>query len=225
MFLRLILIVLAVYGGTLVAQDSTGTTAVPRHAVRISPLHLANFYPTIQTGYETRLYGKLTGYLEGGYVVDISQNETGEYANMRGFKLKIEPRYYFFESVNDRVTFYGALELYGNRVDFDRNETVIECYDEGCVHQYRRQRSYVVKYREKGFVLKWGMMLYIKRFFFDLNAGMGVRGIDYIKPEIVQQPEAVDDMLGFSEFAFQPIEEKRTVPGLALGMRLGYRIR
>lgn len=212
---------------TVFGQDNQRfETAVPRHAIRISPLHLLSFYPTIQLGYETLIYKNITTYVEGGYVVEHNEAVGGidrdEFGNKRGFKVKVEPRWYALETDSRKVTFYVALELYVNRVNFDRTEKVVECYDADCVHAYETRRSYLVKYREHGVAPKWGMMIYIGRVFLDINAGFALRHVDYIKPTV---PSPIDPEVTFLDFGNTPNEEKRTVLAPVFGGRIGFRFK
>jgi hypothetical protein len=223
----LIVVVLLLVVTTSFGQETPRfETAVPRHAIRISPLHLLSFYPTIQVGYETLIYKKFTTYVEGGYVFENSQAIGGtndqEFENKRGFKMKLEPRWYALETESQHVTFYLALEFYVNRVNFDRTEKVVECYDADCVHSYETRRTYIVKYREHGLAPKWGMMVYMGRIFLDLNAGFAIRNVDYIKPNI---PAPIETAFFFFDFAETPNEEKRTVLAPVFGGRIGYRFK
>jgi hypothetical protein len=224
--MKYILFFLLVISASVSGQEKS---AVPRQAIRFSPFHLINFYPTIQIGYEHLLKNKITLIVEGGYVIDYDENQGDlsttsiEHYNKRGFKVKLEPRYYFYQNQKERVTFYSGLELYYNFVDFDRNERVTECYDPDCVHAFQRMYIYTVNYREWGFAPKAGIMIYIKNFFFDFNSGIAFRNIDYQKPEI-SAPDQLDDNFE-SPFNFLPIEEKRITWGPVLGLRVGYRIR
>jgi hypothetical protein len=220
------LIFLLVISLSVSAQEKS---AVPRQAIRFSPFHAINFYPTIQIGYEHLLKNKITLYVEGGYVLDYDTNEDDlstvsiQYYNKRGFKAKLEPRLYFYQNQRERMTLYGGVEFYYNYVDFDRNESVTECYDADCVHAFQRMYIYAVHYREWGFAPKAGIMIYIKNFFFDFNSGIAFRNIDYQKPE-VSAPNQPEDNFD-STFDFVPIEEKRITWGPVLGLRIGYRIK
>jgi hypothetical protein len=222
-----IVIMLLVVMTTAFGQNSSRfESTVPCHAVRISPLHMLSFYPTIQIGYETLIHKKFTTYVEGGYVFENSQAVGGtddpEFENKRGYKMKLEPRWYALETDSRRVAFYVALEFYVNRVNFDRTEKIVECYDADCVHSFESRRTYIVKYREHGVAPKWGMMLYIGRGFLDLNAGFAIRSVDYIKPNF---PAPIEPQFLFVDFGETPNEEKRTVLAPVFGGRIGYRFK
>src|SRR5688572_6403800 len=106
----------------LFAQENEQTeTFVPALTVKFSPLHLINFYPTIQLAVERKIKGKLSGQVDLGYIVR-SQPDNSAFSNMRGYKAKAEARQYIIEGRDRNRVLYGALELYRNAVDFDRRE-------------------------------------------------------------------------------------------------------
>src|SRR5688572_12878470 len=96
------------------AQDeSESGNVVPVHAVKFSPFHLINLYPTIQCAYEFRVSKKWTLQLDGGLALNthFSEDQNKEITNKKGYKLKLEPRYYFDWGRQTQTAFYGATEL------------------------------------------------------------------------------------------------------------------
>lgn len=194
------------------------TDAIPKHAVRVSPLHLMNFYPTIQLGYEANIKGRFSLYLEGG----VALNGYGEdplFRDKRGFKLKVEPRHYFALNRKGNLLWYAAAEFYYNNIDFDRKTVRTECFDRDCQILYERQYHYTVGYREHGAGVKGGMMIGRRRFFLDINSGMAIRFIRYREPESFPDADLFDGAL-FNV----PNETDRTAFMPLMGIRLGYRL-
>lgn len=189
-------------------------TLVPTNAIKLSPFHLINFYPTLEVSYERKIWKRFTFQTEVGYVLNY-QTQATDYQNKRGVKLKFEPRYYFHQK-GDRVLYYGAVEYYNNIINFDREVHVTECFDVDCVNQFDRLYFYKVKYREQGVSFKGGMTIHFNKVFLDFNAGISIRSIDYDDPLDV---DGLDDNFLY----FGPNEEDRTVPSPCLGIRVGYR--
>ena len=204
------------------AQDSLlYESLIPRHAVKISPLHLFSFYPTIQLAYEFKIVRRITAQLEGGYVLNYKINDNTEYQDKRGAKAKLELHYYMLPSQRAKLIFYGATEIYWNAVNFDRLTSQVECFDIECNHVYTRQYTYKVTYREPGFGFKLGFIKYFSDFFMDINSGWAVRFISYEDP--FTATEFVNDV---AAWAFPiPNEEDRVTLSPIVGVRFGYRLR
>lgn len=219
--MRLILLPVLFVAWSAAAQDSLAfRRLIPRHTVKFSPNHLINFYPTLQLAYEARLAERVSIQVEGGYVLNYPINEDTDYQNKRGAKTKLELHYYMLPRERANLVFYGALELYWNAVNFDRENTRQECYDAECNHLYTRQLYYTVKYREPGFGLKLGFVKYIGRFMIDVNSGWIVRFIDYSDPYA-----SLNDTNNLGWILFSMNEEDRVTALPVIGFRLGYRIR
>ena len=200
--------------------DSTHT-AVPVHAIKFSPFHLLNFYPTIEFSYEQKIFPRVTLQAEGGYVLDYPDSEGELYQNKRGVKLKLEGRYYPGSVRRDKIS-YLAIEPYVNAVDFDRYGAVEECFDADCRRPYTRQIVFTMKYREKGATLKVGMLWYVASdFFLDVSIGGTLRDVVYEEPSLPNE-------VGYNREAqfFQiPDEDDRVVGSPYMGLRFGYRFR
>jgi hypothetical protein len=207
------------------AQDSLRhNKLVPRHALKFSPFHLINFYPTLEFSYEQRITRTFTAQVEYGYVLDYNQDDES-YRDKRGYKMKLEVRKYFAPVIYRRLIFYGAAEYYWNNIDFDRRYSQQECFGTDCEHTIVRYQYYPVQYNEQGFSVKFGLMKYFfSHFFMDVNSGWTIRFVDYdvIRPNgITAFPEGEEDDLFFDI----PNEEDRVVPCPVLGIRIGYRFR
>lgn len=201
-------------------RDTT-VSAVPGSAIKVSPLHLINFYPTIEISFEQRIFPRLTLQAEGGYVLDYNDEEES-FQNRRGMKLKLEGRFYLGRLRNEENIHYVSVESYMNRVDFDRYGIVEECFDEGCNHPYVRRFPYKMEYRERGISLKTGVIWYVSpRFFVDGNAGLTLRNIDYNKPPLPARVGHKDDW----SLIKIPNETDRLAVSPNMGMRMGYRFR
>jgi hypothetical protein len=205
----------------LSAQDLlTESALVPHTAIKVSPLHLLNFYPTIEWSFEQRILPRFTTQLEVGYVLNYRTNIDRDFQDKRGVKLKLEGRYYF-GSVSDRKKiYYGAIEPYMNVINFDRASSSEECFDLECQHRYRREYFEKVAYREHGVSLKIGLLRYLgSRIFLDINSGFTIRTVRYRKTD---RPRSFNE---FEESGFLQIPNENDRIGFSpnLGLRLGYR--
>jgi hypothetical protein len=202
-------------------KDSlTMAMCIPQQAVKFSPLHLINFYPTIEFSFEQKIASQVTLQLEAGYVLDYETDWNEDFLNKRGVKLKLEARYYFFGRIDKRKAYYVAGEAYSNIINFDRVITTQECFDIECDHPFMRTAEYKMEYREKGFSIKAGLVKRFGKFLLDLNSGLTVRDIEYREPSnwIEQFP---DDWTIWDI----PNETDRIVLSPNFGIRFGYTIR
>jgi hypothetical protein len=207
----------------LVAQESPAESAlVPHTAVKVSPLHLLNFYPTIEWSLEQRVLPRITTQVEAGYVVNYGTNTARDFQNKRGVKLKLEGRYYF-GSVSDRKKiYYGSIEPYMNVINFDRSASTVECFDLECNSRYRRDYLFKVAYREHGVSVKVGLLRYFgSRTFLDINSGFTLRNVNYREPARPRSFNEVDERSFFQI----PNEDDRVTFSPNLGLRLGYRFK
>lgn len=201
--------------------DSAFHNSLPRHTIKFGPLHLLNFYSTVQVAYEYRFRKNHSAQFDIGYVFD-SRVENVRFKDRRGVKIKLDYRYYFPGLISTTEAYYLAAEAYTNLIDFDRETTQTECFDIDCMNQYQRTYFFKVKYREKGFVLRYGANYFIDKFVLDFNVGLVLRMVDYQKPDIV---DGIDTFDGGS-FDFDLInEDKRTVLRPTATVRIGYRIK
>lgn len=192
---------------------------IATHAVKTSPLHLANFYPTIQIAYEFKVGQRTTFQADLGYVLPWHGNDA-EFKDKRGFKVKLEPRYYLLANAKNNLSLYLAAEAYLNYVNFDREDVVEECFDLDCQHTYSRRYFYRVRYREPGFGVKFGFQKYFSDFLIDINTGWAIRFVSYHKPGAA--PSFAEDEVEWFEV---PNEKNRTALMPLIGMRVGYRIK
>lgn len=193
---------------------------IPQQAIKFSPLHLVNFYPTLEFSFEQKIATRVTVQLEVGYVLDYKDIGREDFENKRGVKLKTESRYYFFGRADKRKAYYLAGELYTNIINFDRELTTQECFDVGCEHMFTRTDEYKMEYREKGFTIKAGMLKRWGKFLFDLSSGFTVRDIEYREPSnLVEQ---FNDDWAFFQI---PNETDRIALSPNFGIRFGYTIR
>lgn len=194
---------------------------VPQQAVKFSPLHLINFYPTVELSFEQKIATQATLQLEGGYVLDYSNDTNEDFMNKRGAKVKLEGRYYFFGRQDKRKIYYLAGELYANVINFDRRSRRDECFDVNCDHMFIRYEDAKMAYREKGFTIKAGLVKYLgKRFFFDFSSGWTVRDIEY--RELTNFLGEENEDWTFFELVN---ENDRIAFSPNVGARIGYRLR
>jgi hypothetical protein len=218
------LLVFVILHGKLQAQDSLSVDLlVPDVAIKVSPLHLINFYPTVELSYEQKIAGRFTAQVEFGYVLDYGTEWYTDFLNKRGIKAKLEGRNYFWGRTDRRKLYYAAVEAYINVINFDRQDSRQECFDLECSYLYRREYLYKMEYREQGLSLKLGMFRYMfsSSFFIDINSGFTLRIVGYNEP---------DDLIGqFGDDVISPFEipdeSDRITVGPNLGVRFGYRLR
>ena len=133
------------YAGVSFAQggrDSlTMTMLVPQQAIKFSPLHLINFYPTLEFSFEQKVSSQVSMQLEVGYVLDYNNDYDDDFLNKRGVKLKLEGRYYFFGRTDKRKIYYLAGEAYANVINFDRASSTQECFDATCDNIFIRYQD------------------------------------------------------------------------------------
>lgn len=202
------------------SQDSVLIRHKPRHALKISPVHILGFYPTLQVAYEMGLSDRVGVQVDAGIVLNYRGGTSTDYQNKRGTKLKAELRYYFESLPQSADGFYVSVEPYLNRVNFDRSGTTTECFDPQCQSLYTRYFSYGVKYREYGVSAKGGYMIFFdKHILLDVTIGWSLRDIQY------DQPPNTVEMIQNNFLFFGPNEEDRVVLSPLVGVRLGYRLR
>jgi hypothetical protein len=217
--MKRILLGLAMLAATSAWAQDTATDAllahVPRQAIRFSPFHLFGFYPTLEFSVEQRLYNQVTLLAEYGYVLNYSNSN--RFSKKRGYKAKGELRYYI--SQYKRVTVYGAGEYYWNAIQFDRWVQRQEYFDQ---YPILVKVPHIVNYDEYGFAVKGGILLHIPHnIFFDFNVGLRMRVIDYDAPPLASNEEYARS----DGDLFRPDEYDRTIPGIVVGIRIGYRFR
>jgi hypothetical protein len=202
-------------------KDSlTMAMLVPQQAIKFSPLHLINFYPTVEFSFEQKITSQVTLQAEFGYVLNYSNEWNEDFIDKRGAKIKLEGRYYFFGRTDRKKIYYIAGESYVNLVNFERSRRIRECFDLECEHEFMRDITYTMKYREKGFTIKAGLVWYAGKFMFDFSSGWTVRGIEYREPAGI--PTDFSDDWIFFEI---PNEDDRIALSPNIGIRLGYRLR
>lgn len=198
-----------------VAQDSDRfDRAVPRHAIKFSPGHLLiNHHPTIEFSYEHRIAHRLTVQGEYGHIVNTRhESSKGRYdhawkSDRKGYKAKVEARYYVSSTKHGEFTGYTAGELYYNNVNYLKQ---IDIRYEGV-----SQRVY---HEEKGISGKFGFLWNVGPLLLDINGGLCYRFIHYSK----LLPAFANDESGFIKTSIND-EKSRDEPGFVLGMRVGYR--
>lgn len=201
------------------AQDTAAIWHKPRGALRFSPLQLLGNYPTLLLGYETSLNRSYGLLIDAGPVLNPSDlNE--DYQNERGLKTRLELRYYFKSKGDAFDGYYGAMDLYGNAVNFARTTLEEECFDPLCQSTFMRYYSYGVRYREAGFTIKGGYMEYLGPVFLDMSIGWALRAIRY-------DHDKVSDNVIWDETwnLFERNEEDRIQPWPSINLRIGVRIR
>jgi hypothetical protein len=202
-------------------QDSlTMAMLVPQQAIKFSPNHLVNFYPTLEFSFEQKIARQETVQLEAGYVLNYSNDTNEDFQNKRGVKLKLEGRHYFFGRTDRQKIYYLAGEIYANIINFDRSRRIRECFDVECEHEFIREATYKMEYREKGFTMKVGLLRYAGNFLFDFSTGWTVRDIEYREPPGI--PRDFEEDWTFLEI---PNEDDRIAFSPNFGIRVGYRLK
>lgn len=208
-----------------IAQDADRfDLAIPRHAIKFSPGHLlVNYHPTVQFSYEHRIARQWTLQGEYGKIVNIPGTYRGDRIreawdnDRKGYKTKLEARYYGYVTRSGRFTWYVAGELYYNKINYQKQMVMYEYLDEYNEVLYEKTYRQRVHHEEKGINGKFGFLWNIGPVLVDVNAGVGARFIHYSKILPIFDEDR-DDFLEFT-----PDETSRDQPGLALGVRIGYR--
>jgi hypothetical protein len=224
-FFTLLLSLMCLLG--MAQERSSEKHMISKLAVKWSPLHLINQYPTFQIAVEQRITDKISFQYDFGTV--LSTNDfNNENKNKRGFKAKFEIRHYAASTRFWR--FYYGPEFYYNRVNYDKAETFRVNAGDDETEVYFRHMKYGMQYREPGITLKAGAVFSVYRFCIDFNVGISGRFINYKsvnepKPPTYQSTNDDDDS-HFGPFNyFRALEQDRTVVYPAVGVRIGYIIR
>ena len=212
-----------VFGQFIPLDSLKRETYVPASIIKFSPFHVVNFYPTIEISYEFKLKGRFTMQAEGGYVLNYDGAGDTDFMNKRGFKAKLEERFYLVYFDRHPGNFYLAAETYYNYVNFDRQEEVRDCFDNNCQFPFTRKSTFLMRYREYGESVKWGWIKYWSRFVLDLNAGWTVRVVRYERAIPQSGLNSNDFVLDLG--VDTPNERDRTTIGPNLGIRIGYRFK
>jgi hypothetical protein len=219
-------LLLFIIASTCCAQDSVQfNKLIPRTALKIAPLTMVNFYPTVELSFEQKIGRRISAQVGYGYVLNYNSNYDPEYQNKRGYKVKLEIRYYLMSSEKYNLSYYISPGVYMNVVDFDREAARQECYDLSCTNTFTRYYTYVVNYREQGFTLKFGFVKHFsKSVFMDINGGWSLRFINYDEPAI---PPGLNTFGNENDSFLSdfPNEEDRVGLMPMLGFRIGYRFR
>ena len=201
------------------SQDSLLNKSKPNivstKAIKFSPFHLINFYPSVQFAFEKGLTSTSSIQIDLGYVFNYG-NVSDEFIDKRGIKAKLEYRHFLLKSSGKNLT-YISVEPYLNAVNFDRNETIVNCFDLDCTMQFSQRSKYLVRYRETGLSGKFGFIAHVSdRIIVDINYGLMIRIVDYKKENQV-------DEIQWNGFFQIPNENKRIGIGPVLGLRVGYK--
>lgn len=199
--------------------------------VKLCPLALADVnMPTIQAGFECRLWGKITWYNEFG--IKSAKNINERYVDTtvvasRGFKLKSEIRYYFRSK--GQVTFDGPYFAANLFYITDMHNRKISYLQHGMPPA--RVNDFGVKKNVSGFNLVSGYQKSIaKNFFVDLYGGLGLR-LRNISTVNKEYNKATDKLLDTTDPNITEIGERADtnggfsfLPNLTLGIRICYRL-
>lgn len=226
---------LIVISTATVAQDTDRyDLAVPRHAIKFSPGHLLfNRRPTVEFSYEQRIASRWTVQGEYGLIVNIrnTQNDGPTDAGwdggrqfdhawesgLKGYKAKLETRYYVHANRSSRFTVYTAGELYYNNIKYQKRMWTRESYDDTKDAVYEKLHRQRVYHEEKGISAKFGFLWNLGPVLVDVNGGLCYRIIHYSKLLPIFEKDEPD----FLEFPTD--ETSREEPGLVVGVRVGYR--
>lgn len=208
-----------------VAQDSDRyDQAVPHQAIKFSPGHLLiNYHPTVEFAYEQRIAHRWTIQGEYGQIVNLqgtyreNRIEDAWDSDRKGFKAKLEARYYVYATHRARFVWYSAGELYYNNINYKKQMITYEYYDDAKDALYEKNYRQRVYHEEKGLSGKFGFLWNMGPVLLDVNGGLCYRFIHYSK--ILPAFDLDDD----SFFEFSNDETSRDEAGLVLGVRVGYR--
>jgi hypothetical protein len=221
--MKIVLISLLLLSTVVYAQKTDSVPArktMHRFAVKWSPVHLVGYYPTVQLAVEHRIADRLSLQWDAGYVVNTSSVESKDGFDKKGFKAKVDVRYYF---PFGRSAVLLAPELYYNYVDYKSSGTYgIDCDEPGGECYYYRYYTYPVRYREPGLNFKGGLFhRFGKHFCIEYHVGLALRFIRYKtpgKPAAASYEEQYEN--GLFDFAADQKSLNTLFP--STGFRLGY---
>lgn len=214
MFKKLLLFILPFAFGFVVRSQNTDTlsnNSFPRAILKIAPLSLVDFTPSLEFAFEYRIQ-RFTGIqLELGY---IANSISGSPENLEGYRIRSEIRFYnkIYPSI------YFAPEFMYKYYDY--NTTGRFSMDDGA---YTQIADYKVNKKIIAYHIKIGLQKPIKMnhyspFIFDAYVGFGLRHITTTtvgKPQDGVETQMVSDFWGDKD-------GYSTYSSLALGFKLGY---
>lgn len=208
----------------ITAQDEPSPAIAPAWAFKWSPLHLLNYYPTAQFAVERRLAPNYSVVIDGGFVIkNLGDNENESAFDKNGYKLKFEPRYYFFSPGSHVMNFFLAPEFYVNHVDYKRSATYGKNCDEFGQCDYFQLETYRMNYREKGLNFKVGVShIFSTRLMLEYWLGVAYRDIAYKQ---IDFPDGTPFLTESAWIEWEPTEESRTIIRPTMSFRVGYAIR
>ncbi|NJM26326.1 MAG: DUF3575 domain-containing protein [Bacteroidia bacterium] len=206
------------------AQEESPAAIAAAWAFKWSPLHLLNYYPTAQFAVERRLKSNYSVVIDGGLVIkNLGDNPDESGFDKSGYKLKVEPRYYFFSPGEHVMNFFLAPEFYVNHVDYKRSATYGKNCDEFGQCDYFQLETYRMQYREKGINFKVGVShIFSSRLMMEYWLGVAYRDIAYKQ---VDFPDGTQYLTESAWISWEPTEETRTVIRPTMSFRIGYAIR
>lgn len=184
--------------------------AVPRHAVKFSPGHLLiNHHPTVEFSYEQRIAQRWTIQGEYGQIVNIRHDDSNGQlddawdSDRKGYKSKLEGRYYVLATPSGKLVWYTACEVYYNNFNyFKQTETHSGTFGQRVYHE------------EKGLSGKFGFVVNLGHLLLDVNSGLSSRDIHYSK---------IDPIFDEEKWFSKPKDERsRDALGLVFCARVGY---
>ncbi len=188
----------------------------PRAIIKFSPLHLLNFYPTVQVAFEYRIARRISLQTDVGVALNYS-NQNARFLDRRGVKFKQDVRYYLSPVNSSSNAHYLSAEYYGNFINFDREVWGLSCFDLDCINQFRQRYFFTVRHREHGIGLRYGIHYFQGRFDFDFGFGFLARFVRY------QQPTVPGEAINWALIRI-PNERNRISFGPTIGLRIGYLI-
>ena len=217
------LLALCVLNAQAQESDSTNRRGIPKLAIKWSPLHLINTFPTVQIDAEAKI-AEHWSFQAGGspviYFDDDRQNSTS--FNRRGFKLKSEVRYYLTKQLNTKATiFYTGLGFdYNNLLYNSIRNYYFEC---GPDCYYRERRSIENKKKIYSLTHRLGLQTYMTDWLlFDVNLGWGARWGYYEGDAPIGASWSEDSDVWFSDFDSDFVE---TRPAIGIGVKFSVRIK
>ncbi len=220
-------VVLALLGVEVQGLAQADSTRIPLRAVSWNPIALTYRFPALLLGYEARITKTFNLYGEIGPVLKMNSTETDDYANRKGFRALLEPRYYL-PSTGGKSPFYMALELYAHRITFDRSEVLGYDCDDGC--DYYEYVTYNMKFNQIRTGFKIGVLLYPpvspkRSLFVDLSGGIAYRNEVFDDSSRPMPAGARYFTSGAGWFTFSPYDRRHSTGVYTMAIRVGYKFR
>lgn len=222
--LRILILLLTTCPLFVQAQQDSVLVEVAPHAriLKFSPLSLIDPVPSIQFAYEWQFAERMSLQHEAGYIKKVFSEGFSwgiNHNNLRGIRLRNEFRYYL-QSFESRLHgFYTGPELlFLHRRDTRNAEFGMDCSGPFECNFFRRM-DYTYQKQVYALHLKIGYQeLFLKRFAYDIYAGLGYR---HVRVKEIGAPDSPAWRM-WDGFDFSKNPGIYHYPSMSFGFKIGY---